>query len=160
VPSTASRCTPCEKHELSQTDLPRICANPERHLLGGYARQPTSGSMRGVVAKPEMTWDELLDALEQRTGMFVARPRLLGCSALLIGYSLARGDHVMRDFQSWMSHRFPVDRGYPSPLSCESLVSNDLFGKTPWELSEVEDQAASERLCQLLREYRAGVGQG
>jgi hypothetical protein len=103
-----------------------------------------------------MTWDELVDALEGRTGMFVTWPRLLGCAALLQGYSIATGDHVMRGFQTWMSRRFPAG-GHPSSLVSESLVAQDLFGKSPRHLSEAEDQAATLRLCQLLREYRASL---
>lgn len=110
-----------------------------------------------MVAEPDLTWDELLEALSERTGMYVTYPRLLGCAALLNGYSLAMGDQVMRGFQTWVSQRFPEAGGYPNPLVFESLVAQDLFSKAPRELSEEEDQAACERLCELVREFRASA---
>lgn len=101
-----------------------------------------------------MSWDDLLAALTDRTGMFVFQSYLLTASAMLDGFSRGRGDEVMADFQHWMSMRYPAEGGHPSPMAYPSLVAEALFQKSPWELTNEENRAAVAALCELVAEYR------
>ena len=66
------------------------------------------------------SWDELIDNVGPRPGMFVGRPRYALVRSFVEGFGAAKDDDVLRGFQQWLSSSLSTARlGIsPGPASC------------------------------------------
>ena len=104
-----------------------------------------------------MNWDDCLDALENRTGMYVPYPYFPTAVAFLTGFDLAQPEPVLDGFSRWMSARHDG-----SSLSLTSLALEEHTGREDAEeyyrsreVSHDDQVRAVRHLCSRLQEYRA-----
>ena len=66
------------------------------------------------------SWDEMIDNVGPRPGMFVGRPRYALVRSFVEGFGAARNDDVLHGFQQWLSsqphHRAINNFAWPSLL--------------------------------------------
>lgn len=104
-----------------------------------------------------MNWDECLDVLENRTGMYLPYPYFPTAVAFLTGFDSAQPAGVLGGFGLWMSARHNG-----SSLSFASLALAEHTGREDAEeyhrfrdVSHDDQVGAVRHLCSRLREYRA-----
>lgn len=71
------------------------------------------------------SWDELIDNVGRRSGMFVGRPRYALVRSFVEGFGAAKGDDVLAGFQQWLSSQ-PQNRGIRN-FDWSSLLLHELF---------------------------------
>jgi hypothetical protein len=83
------------------------------------------------------SWDELIDKVGLRPGMFVGRPRYALVRSFVEGFGAARDDDVLRGFQQWLSsqpqHRAIRNFAWFSLLLHEVFPERDRVSKPSWQ---------------------------
>jgi hypothetical protein len=83
------------------------------------------------------SWDELINNVGPRPGMFVGRPRYALVRSFVQGFGAAKGDDVLHQFQQWLSsqpqHRAIDNFAWPSLLLQEVFPERDRAIKSPWQ---------------------------
>lgn len=95
------------------------------------------------------SWDELIENVGRRPGLFVGRPRYALVRSFVGGFGAARDDNVLAGFQRWLSsqpqHREIRNLGWPSLLLHEVFPERDRVLRPSWQ----EDPAAADPTCPL-----------
>jgi hypothetical protein len=90
------------------------------------------------------SWDELIDNLGRRPGMFVCRPRYSLVRSFVEGFGAAKDDDVLHGFQQWLStqpqHGAIHNVAWPCLLLHEVFPERDRVIKPSWQ----EDPAAAD----------------
>jgi hypothetical protein len=90
------------------------------------------------------SWDELIDKVGRRPGMFVGRPRYALVRSFVEGFGAAKDDDVLDGFQQWLSsqpqHRAINNFAWPSLLLHEVFPERDRVIKPSWQ----EDPATAD----------------
>jgi hypothetical protein len=71
------------------------------------------------------SWDELIDNVGPRPGMFVGRPRYALVRSFVEGFGAARDDDVLTGFQHWLSGQ--AQHGAISNFDWPCLVLHEVF---------------------------------
>jgi hypothetical protein len=107
------------------------------------------------------SWDEMIDAVALRSGMFVGRAKYSFVRCFVEGFGVGRGDDVLDGFQRWLSEqpRHSAVRNY----AWWSLVLREMFadGREDELAYPGEDALVIEHLFLRLREFlawRAAMG--
>jgi hypothetical protein len=83
------------------------------------------------------SWDELIDNVGPRPGMFVGRARYALVRSFVEGFGAAQDDDVLDGFQQWLSsqpqHRAISNFGWSSLLLHELFPERDRPIKPPWQ---------------------------
>jgi hypothetical protein len=90
------------------------------------------------------SWDELIDSVGRRPGMFVGRPRYALVRSFVEGFGAAKNDDVLDGFQQWLSsqpqHHAICNFAWPSLLLHEVFPERDRVIKPSWQ----EDPATAD----------------
>jgi hypothetical protein len=83
------------------------------------------------------SWDELIDNVGPRPGMFVGRPRYALVRSFVEGFGAAKDDDVLHGFQLWLTsqpqHRAINNFAWPSLLLHEVFPERDRVIKPSWQ---------------------------
>jgi hypothetical protein len=83
------------------------------------------------------SWDELIDNVGRRPGMFVGRGRYALVRSFVEGYGAARDDGVLHGFQRWLGgqpqHRAIGNFGWSSLLLHEVFPERDRAAGPSWQ---------------------------
>jgi hypothetical protein len=71
------------------------------------------------------SWDELIDNVGRRPGMFVGRNRYALVRSFVEGFGAAKADDVLQGFQQWLSSQ-PQHRGIQN-YAWSSLLLHEVF---------------------------------
>lgn len=71
------------------------------------------------------SWDELIEKVGLRPGMWVGRPTFVRVASFIDGFDAARGDEVLSGFRRWLADQ-PSHRRY-SNYVWQALVLDELF---------------------------------
>jgi hypothetical protein len=75
------------------------------------------------------SWDELIDKLRSRPGMYVGRPRYALVRSFIEGFGAAQDDDVLDDFRQWLAsqpqHSAISNYAWPSLLLHEVFPERD-----------------------------------
>ena len=86
--------------------------------------------------------------------MWVRRPYIDGLTSLWLGFSLGAADQNFDAFSRWVrTDRFPVEGGYPNPLSLDGIVRGAITGAHDIALTREQDDQAVALLIELLHEF-------
>jgi hypothetical protein len=110
------------------------------------------------------SWDELIDNVGPRPGMFVGRPRYALVCSFVEGFGAAKNDDVLNGFQQWLSsqprHRAICNFAWSSLLLHEVFPERDRVIKPSWQEdpatadpSPEDDTQAIAHLFARLQEY-------
>lgn len=106
------------------------------------------------------SWDEMIDAVATRSGMFVGRPKYSFVRCFVQGFGTGRGDDVLEGFQRWLSEepQHSTVRNYAWPY----LVLREVFphGREDDLSYPSEDALAIAHLFARLREFLASKTEG
>jgi hypothetical protein len=82
-------------------------------------------------------WDDLIDHVGLRPGLFVGRARYSLVRSFVEGFGAAKDDDVLRGFQQWLSsqpqHREISNFAWPSLLLHEVFPERDRVIKPSWQ---------------------------
>ena len=105
-----------------------------------------------------VNWDKCLDALEHRTGMYVADPYYPSAVGLIVGFDLARPTRLLSGFQRWMS-----ERHHSGPVVFWAVALTEHIGRPQapeyyrsQDVEHDEQVRAVRHLCGLIRQYLSG----
>lgn len=83
------------------------------------------------------SWDELIDTVGLRPGMFVGRARYALVRSFVEGFGAAQDDDVLGGFQQWLSsqpqHRAINNFAWPSLLLHEVFPERDQVIRLSWQ---------------------------
>jgi hypothetical protein len=99
------------------------------------------------------SWDEMIDAVAPRTGMYVGRAKYSFVRCFVEGFGAGRGDDVLAGFQRWLSEQ-PQHNGVKN-YAWWSLVLREVFshGREDDLAYPSEDALVIEHLFSRLREF-------
>jgi hypothetical protein len=99
------------------------------------------------------SWDEMIDAVAPRSGMWVGRPKYSFVRCFVQGFDVGRGEDVMAGFERWLSEQ-PQHHGVRNH-AWWSLVLYEVLGyRKEDDLAYPEEDAlVIEHLFARLREF-------
>jgi hypothetical protein len=93
------------------------------------------------------SWDDLIDHVGRRPGMFVGRDRYALVRSFVEGFGAAKDDDVLPAFQDWLSgqpqHRAIRNYAWSSLLLHELFPERDQMTRLPWQ----DDPATADSGC-------------
>jgi hypothetical protein len=109
------------------------------------------------------SWDEMIDAVSARSGMWVGQPKYSFVRCFVQGFGAGRGDDVLDRFQRWLSEQ-PQHQGVKN-YAWWSLVLREVFahGQEDDLVYPGDDALVIDQLFARLREFlglRAPVRSG
>ena len=109
------------------------------------------------------SWDEMIDAVAPRTGMYVGRAKYSFVRCFVEGFGVGRCDDVLDSFQRWLIEQ--PQHSAARNLIWGSLVLREVFahGREDGLIYPCEDALVIEHLFARLREFlgsKAAVGSG
>jgi hypothetical protein len=106
-----------------------------------------------------MEWDDLLEIVEHRLGMYTGGSSYARAHSLIEGFELGRQGSDIMAFQQWMAARHPGS-AHPWWTLCELETLGEIAGTAPprdpeHAKSAEQDERCITHLLALLREFLA-----